>query len=190
MKTALGAFALFAFASREADAAQWQVDPARSSLGFVLTWAKEPFKAVFKKWTADIDFDPADLAHAKVNVVIDVASLFSEDPVNDKYRNGPNGFDIAHFRQARFVTKSFRLLGPGHYEATADLSVRGVTKEMKFPFALAITGSTAHMTGELTVSRIDFGVGTGSAFGIDWASERTVLHAVKILVDLNAARKS
>ena len=190
MKTALVALAIFAFASSEADAAQWQVDPARSSLSFVLTWAKEPFKAAFKKWTADIDFDPADLAHAKVNVVIDIASLLSEDPVNDKYRNGPNGLDVAHFREAHFVTKSFRLLGPGRYEATADLSVRGVTKEVKFPFALTITGGTAHMTGELTVSRLDFGVGTGSTFGIDWASERTVLHAVTIAVDLNATKKT
>jgi polyisoprenoid-binding protein YceI len=189
MKAALAALALFAFASGEAAAAQWQVDPAKSSLSFVLTWAKEPFKAEFKTWTADIDFDPADLAHAKVDVAIDIGSLRSEDPANDKYRNGPSGLDVAHFRQARFVTKSFRKLGPRNYEATADLTVHGITKQVKLPFALTITGNTAHMTGDLTVSRIDFGVGTGSVFGIDWASERTVLHAVKIAVDLTATKK-
>jgi polyisoprenoid-binding protein YceI len=189
MKTAAVAASIFALAASDAGAAQWQVEPSKSSLGFVLTWDKEPFKAEFKKWSADVDFDPADLAHAKANVVIDIASLVSEDPVNDKYRNGPNGLDAAHFAQARFVTKSFRATTPGHYEATADLSIRGIAKEVKLPFALTMTGNTAHMTGELILSRIDFGVGTGATFGIDWSSERTVLHAVKVVVDLTATKK-
>lgn len=39
------------------------------------------------------------------------------------------------------------------------------------------------------LSRVDFGVGTGSTWGIDWSSERTVAHAVKVTVDLVATRK-
>jgi polyisoprenoid-binding protein YceI len=190
MIRALIAAGLFLLSSATADATAWQVDAAKSSLNFVVVWAKEPFTASFKKWSADIDFDPADLAHAKANVVIDIASLLSEDPVNDKYRNGPSGLDAAHFAQARFVTKSFRATTPGHYEATADLTIHGITKEVRLPFALTIMGNTAHMTGELTVSRVDFKVGTGSVFGIDWTSERTVSHAVKIAIDLTATRKT
>jgi polyisoprenoid-binding protein YceI len=189
MKTTLAGLAVFAFSSCIAQAAQWQVDPAKSSLGFVLTWDKEPFKASFKKWSADIDFDPADIAHAKVGVAVDMASMLSEDPENDKYRNGPNGLDVAHFAQARFLTKAFRLLGPGRYEATADLTVHGVTKEVKLPFTLAIVGNSAHMTGETTLSRIDFGVGKGRFFGIDWGSERPVAYGVKVVVDLTATKK-
>lgn len=189
MRTAAAALALTAFAWNAADAAQWQVDPAKSRLGYVVTWAKEPFKADFKKWTATIDFDPADLAHAKVNVTIDIVGMVSEDPVNDKYRVGPNGLDFMHFAQARFVSKSFRSLGPNRYEATADLTVHGISKEVKLPFTLAMTGNSAHMTGETTISRIDFGVGKGNVFGIDWSSERTVAHAVKVVVDLTATRK-
>jgi ABC-type molybdate transport system ATPase subunit len=64
MRAALTAIALATLSIGMADAAQWQVDAAKSRLGYVVTWAKEPFKADFKKWTADIDFDPADLAHA------------------------------------------------------------------------------------------------------------------------------
>jgi polyisoprenoid-binding protein YceI len=187
MRTTLAA-ALLVLASGHAEAAKWRVDMAKSALGFVLTWDKEPFKAAFKKWTADIDFDPADLAHSKADIVIDIASMVSEDPENDKYRNGPNGLDVAHFAQAHFVTKSFRAISPGRYEATADLSIHGVSKEVKLPFALTINGNTAHMTGALTLSRSDFGVGKGSTFGIDWASERTVLHAVKVSVDLIATK--
>jgi polyisoprenoid-binding protein YceI len=188
MKSAIAATLILAFAAPGVQAAQWRMEPAKSSLGFVLTWDKEPFKAEFKRWSADIDFDPADLTHAKATVLIDIASLVSEDPENDKYRNGPNGLDAVHFAQARFVTKSFRATTPGHYEAIADLSIRGITKEVRLPFTLAIAGNTAHMTGELTFSRIDFSVGTGATFGIDWSSERTVAHAVKVVIDLTATK--
>jgi polyisoprenoid-binding protein YceI len=181
--------ALLLFFATGAEAASWQVDAAKSSLGFVLIWDKEPFKAEFKRWSADIEFDPLDLAHAKASAVIDIASMVSEDPENDKYRNGPNGLDAARFAQARFVTKTFRAVANGRYEAVAELSIHGVTKEVLFPFTLSMTGNTARMRGELTLSRIDFGVGTGSTFGIDWASERSVSHAVKVTVDLTATRR-
>ena len=177
-----------ALVSPAAQAAQWKVDAARSSLGFVVTWDREPFRASFKRWTASIDFDPAELATAKADVAIDIASYVSEDPENDKYRVGPNGLDVRRFAQARFVSKSFRQVAPGRYETTADLTLHGITKEVKLPFALTINGNSAHMTGELTLSRVDFGVGTGSTWGIDWSSERTVSHAVKVTIDLVATR--
>ena len=179
------AIALF---SPAAQAAQWKVDPAKSTLGFVVTWDREPFRASFNRWTAAIEFDPAELANAKAEVSIDIASYVSEDPENDKYRVGPNGLDVRRFAQARFVSKSFREIGPGRYEAVADLTIHGMTKEVKLPFALTINGNAVHMTGEMTLSRVDFGVGTGSTWGIDWSSERTVSHAVKVTVDLLATR--
>jgi polyisoprenoid-binding protein YceI len=188
MRTALTTFVCFLFCTG-ASAAQWQVDFAKSRLGFVLTWDNEPFKADFRKWSAAIDFDPADLAHSKASIIVDIASLLSEDPNNDKYRKGPNGLDVTHFGQARFITKSFRAIGSGRYEAIADLTIHGITKEVRLPFALAIAGDRAHMTGEVMVSRVDFGVGTGRTFGIDWASGRTVAHAVRVTVDLTATRK-
>jgi polyisoprenoid-binding protein YceI len=172
-----------------AHAAAWVVDQGKSKLGFSVVWSSEPLKATFKKWTADIDFDPADPTQARVAVMIDVGSMTSEDANNDRYRVGPNGFDAAHFREARFVTKSIRATSPGHYEATADLMIHGVTKEVRLPFALTINGNVAHMTGELQLSRADYKIGTGSTWGIDWASERTVAHAVKVNVDLTATKK-
>jgi polyisoprenoid-binding protein YceI len=188
MRLALLFAAAVVLVSPEAYGAQWRVDPAKSTLGFVVTWDREPFRANFRRWNATIDFDPADLQSAKADVAVDIASFVSEDPENDKYRLGPNGLDVRRFAQARFVSKSFREASPGRYEAVADLTIHGVTKEVRLPFALTINGNAAHMTGELTLSRIDFGIGTGSTWGIDWSSERTVAHAVKVTVDLVATR--
>ncbi len=188
MRTALAALVLGVSAAN-AHAAAWTVDQGKSRLGFSLVWSGEPLKASFRKWTADIDFDPADPSQAHVVVAIDTGSMASEDANNDRYRLGPNGLDVAHFRQARFVTKSIRATSPGRYEALADLTLHGITREVRLPFLLAINGAAAHMTGELQLSRTDYKVGTGSTWGIDWASERMVAQMVKISVDLTATRQ-
>ena len=41
-----------------AEAAQWNVDSAKSTLGFVVTWDREPFRASFNRWTAGPDNRP------------------------------------------------------------------------------------------------------------------------------------
>src|SRR5207302_1375556 len=78
-------------------AAHWTVDRAKSRLGFTVQWSGEPFQATFKSWTADITFDPADLAHAHITAAIDLGSEASDTPDNDDGLKGPEGFSVAQF---------------------------------------------------------------------------------------------
>jgi polyisoprenoid-binding protein YceI len=165
-------------------AATWNVDHAHSKLGFVTQWSGQPFAATFRKWDAKIAFDPADLAHAKADVTIDVSSVVSGEADLDQNLPGTQGFDAAHFPQARFVSKSFRKLDANHYEVMGELTIRGITKALTLPLALTMDGNRAHVTGEATVMRNDFGVGAGA----EWAGETPVAHAVKVTVDLAAAK--
>lgn len=167
-----------------ANAASWNVDHAHSKLGFVAQWSGQPFAASFQKWNAKIEFDPADLAHAKADVTIDMTSAVSGESELDQNLPGAQGFDAAKFPQARFVTKAFRSLGGNRYEAVGDLTIRGITKAITLPFTLTIKGERAHMTGEATVMRNDFGVGMAK----EWAGETPVAHAIKVTVDLTAAK--
>lgn len=167
-----------------AQAASWNVDRAHSKLGFLVQWSNQPFAAAFQKWNAQIDFDPADIAHAKANVTIDMASAVSGEADLDQNLPGPEGFDAAHFPQAHFITKGFRALGNNRYEAAGDLTLHDITKPITLPFTVTIAGDRAHMTGEATVMRTDFGVGAGKA----WAGEMPVAHAVKVTVDLTATK--
>ncbi len=82
-------------------AADWTVDAAHSKLGFSLPWGNEPYAASFRKWTAEIGFDPADLAHAHVTASIDTASLDSGDSDTDESITGEKGFDSGHFAAAK-----------------------------------------------------------------------------------------
>ena len=165
-----------------ASAAHWNVDTAKSKLGFTVTWNKQPFTAVFKSWKADIEFDPADLSHARADVVVDPASEASGEPDFDDGLKGPLGFDVKKFPQARFTARHFTAT-PGGYTAEGTLTIRGIARPVILPFAVTLKGGEAHMVGKAVVLRTDFGVGGGL-----WAKPDPVAHEVTVTVDLLAHR--
>jgi polyisoprenoid-binding protein YceI len=183
MRISPAAFAAL-LAVSPACATAWNVDHAHSKLGFVVQWSGQPFTATFKTWNAKIDFDPANLAASKADVTIDMTSAVSGEDELDQNLPGAQGFDAAKFPTARFVTKNFRGTGKDRYEAVGDLTIRGTTRPVTLPFSLTMQGDTAHMKGEATIARTDFGVGSGSA----WEGETPVAHAVKVTVDLTATK--
>lgn len=178
----LSAFAA-ALISTPALASHWNVDYSRSKLGFGVQWSGQPFGAVFKAWKADIDFDPADLVHARVAVTIDLSSETSDSPDNDDGIQGAQGFQVSQFPAAKFDATSFVHMSGDHYAAKGILTIRGVKKPITLNFQLQIAGDKAHMSGTADAMRGDWGLGQG-----EWASEKTVSHHVGIFVDLTATK--
>jgi polyisoprenoid-binding protein YceI len=162
-------------------AAHWTVDAAKSRLGFTASWSKQPLVATFKSWKASIDFDPADLAHSKADVSIDIASESSNSSDIDEALQGAQGFAAQQFPSAHFVTTGFTSKGGNAYVATGTLTLHGMTRPVTLPFTLVIAGKTAHMTGTAALLRTDFGVGMPAT---DPAA-----HEVTVTVDLMATRE-
>lgn len=172
------------FASTPAFAAHWNVDYAKSKLSFSVQWSGSPFVATFKTWKSEIEFDPADPAHAHVLTTIDIASEASDSSDNDDGLKGPQGFQVSSFPTATFEATGFTAQGPGKYVANGKLTIRGVSHPVALPFTLAISGNTAHMTGSAQVIRTEFGVGQGS----EWGGNTPIAHNVAVNVDLVATK--
>jgi len=175
------AFAGILLLSDSAGAAEWNVDYAKSKLGFTVQWSNEPFTATFKSWKADIVFDPADLAHAHAAVTIELASEASDEPDFDTGLKGGLGFQTQQFPAAKFVTTGFTHKSGNSYVASGTLAIKNITKPVTLPFTLAISGKGAHMTGTAQVMRLDYGLGEG-----EWAGDSPVSHAVTVTIDLTA----
>ena len=175
--------ALACAALTSASGAQWNVDHTKSRLGFSVVWSGQAFEATFKSWKADIQFDPADLAHSHANVTIDLGSESSAAPDNDDGLKGAEGFAITQFPTARFETTAFTAKGGNNYFAMGHLTLHGVSRAITLPFTLVLSGDSAHMTGKTAVLRTDFGLGKG-----EWASAATIAHEVAITVDLTATK--
>jgi polyisoprenoid-binding protein YceI len=172
------------FAATSASAAQhWTVNPAKSRLGFAVAWSGEPFKAVFRSWKADIDFDSADLAHSRALITIDLGSETSSDPETDDGIKGAEGFAASQFPTATFRTTTFTHKTGNRYAAAGTLSIKGVSRAITLPFTLTLSGNTAHIIGKAQVIRTDFEVGTG-----EWAKPDPVAREVTVNVDLTATK--
>ena len=161
----------------------WTVDHAASKVGIGSTFDGQAVGGSFRKWDADIRFDPKDLAHSSANVTIDVGSAATGDQDRDAALPDTPWFYAAKYPKATFVSHSFKALGGNRYEAAGDLTVRGVTKPLTLPFTLVITGDTAKMNAAVSVNRLAFGVGQG-----EWATTEVIPAAVQVTIALTAHR--
>ncbi|MDB5526997.1 MAG: polyisoprenoid-binding protein [Devosia sp.] len=166
-----------------ADVAGWTLDPAKSQLGFSGTQIGTKFAGKFNRYDTEIMFDPDHLDASHIAVTVDLGSVVTEDTQRDTALPGKDWFDIAEFPQATFETTAIRKTGTSDYEAVGTLALRGVTKPLTLPFTLQIDGPTAHVTGQVTLVRTDFGVGQGP-----WASDQWVAFEVDVNLDILATR--
>jgi polyisoprenoid-binding protein YceI len=187
MLTAMAAMAAMAAAtaatSVAAPAGTYRLDAAKSELAFTGVQAGAEFKAVFHKFTADVRFAPEALASASFDVVIDLASVDSQDKDRDTTIRGPDIFDVAHWPSAHYVTRSFARTASG-YRAAGSLTLRGVTKEVPLDFQFTTAGTGAKLVGTAMLKRLDFGAGQG-----DWKSTQWIADEVKVSFSLSLAPK-
>lgn len=184
MRTLATCAALLLLSQPALAAPHWNVDATKSKLGFTVQWAGQPFTGTFKSWKANVQFDPADLAHSSADVSIDVASETSGDDETDDGVKGAQGFQASQFATARFTTTGFTHRSGNDYVAAARLTIRGVTKAVTLPFTLTFSGNSAHMKGTAQVSRVDFGIGQGG----DFSKPAPVAYQVAVSVDLVATK--
>ena len=170
------------FATPSFAAPAWAVDPA-SRLTFQGAMNGQAFTGTFKRWSAQIVFDPKALAASKAVVTVNVASAATGDADRDQAIPTDDWFAAGKFAQATFISRDFRDLGGGKYAADGDLTIRGVKKPITLPFTLAISGDTARMNGAIVLNRTAFGVGQGQ-----WANEEVVAAKVTVNVALIAHR--
>jgi polyisoprenoid-binding protein YceI len=166
-----------------APAPAWTVDAANSKLGFRGAFNGDAFNGVFRRWNAQIAFDPKNLGASKAMVSVDVASAATGDADRDQAMPGPDWFSAKTQPQAQFVTTSFKDLGGGRYQAAGTLVIRGVSRPVVLPFTLAISGDTARMNGSVVLNRTAFGIGQGQ-----WKTGDVVATEVTVSVALTAHR--
>ncbi len=179
---AAGSFAIAAPPQRApalpAATSQWQVES--STLGLTITQLGTPVSGQFDNWRAAITFDtrPTPGPVGSVVVDIDITSL-RLGAISDQ-ASGPDYLDSRAFPDARFEGRIERT--ETGYVATGPLSLRGVSRDISFPFTLTIADDRAKMQAHFTLDRRDFGVGAPIS------RDRTLGFSVDVTVALTARR--
>jgi polyisoprenoid-binding protein YceI len=165
-----------------AAAIAWTVDPARSQLTFHPRLAGGEFTGRFERFAATIRFDPADLAHSSLLVVVDLLGARTGDTDRDTALQGSDFFQTTRWPKGTFTSTGIRSLGDGRFEAIGRLTLRDVTRDVRVQFRFdpaAPAGGAARMIGASNLRRLEFGVGQG-----DWRSTEWLDDAVRVEFDL------
>jgi polyisoprenoid-binding protein YceI len=163
-------------------ATAWTVDPAHSQLTFHPRLAGGEFAGRFERFEATIRFDPADLAHSSLRVVVDLLGARTGDTDRDAALQGSDFFETARWPRATFTSTGIQSLADGRYEARGKLTLRDATRDVRVQFRFdppAPSGGSARMAGSASLRRLGFGVGQG-----DWRSTEWLDDAVRVEFDL------
>lgn len=163
-------------------ATAWTVDPAHSQLTFHPRLAGGEFAGRFERFDATIRFDPADLAHSSLLVVVDLLGARTGDTDRDAALQDSDFFQTTRWPKGTFASTWIKSLGNGRFEATGKLTLRDVTRDVRVQFRFdpaAPSGGAARMIGASNLRRLEFGVGQG-----DWRSTEWLDDGVRVEFDL------
>lgn len=152
-------------------ATQWKTDAAQSSVKFTATQAGAEFTGSFQKFTANIQFDPKDLATSRFDVVIDLKSATTQDKERDETLQGDTMFSVRRWPTAHYVASKFTVQPNGSFLANGTLTLRDVTKDVPLEFTFQPDASGGVLKGTARIKRLAFGVGQGELKETTWVGD-------------------
>lgn len=155
--------------------AEQKLLPAQSEIAFVSKQMGVPVEGRFKKFDAQIAFDPAKPQTGKIAFTIDVASATLGAPESDAELPKAPWFNTAKFPQATFQSSAIKGLGGGKFEVTGKLSIKGNVRDLVVPVALTQSGATTMANGAFVIKRLAFKIGEN-----EWADTSMVADDVQV----------
>ncbi len=168
----------FASASLMAAAPAWAQQalvPAQSEILFVSKQMGVPVEGRFKKFDAQIAFDPAKPATSKIAFTVDTGSATLGVKESDAELPKSTWFNVAKFPQATFQSTAIKAAGPGKFDVAGKLSIKGATQDVNVPVTLTQSGNITTATGAFTIKRLAFKIGEN-----EWADTSMVADDVQV----------
>lgn len=160
--------------------AQQKLDAARSEMLFVSKQMGVPVEGRFRKFDAQIAFDPKKPEAGKVAFTIDMGSATFGSPEVDVELPKATWFNVSKFPQATFQSSAIKAVGAGKFEVAGKLSIKGSSRDVVVPVALTQAGGSTTATGAFAIKRLEFKIGEG-----DWADTSMVANDVQVKFKLN-----
>jgi polyisoprenoid-binding protein YceI len=169
----------------------YRVDVGHSVIGFSIRHFEISFvRGRFKEFTSTIHYDASDVTKSTVEFTAKVESIDTGVAGRDNHLRSADFFDVAKFPEMTFKSTKVEKKGNG-YVLHGDFTLKGVTKQISFPFNVA--GAVKDNRGnvrfgvaaETKLNRRDYGITWGAKMangGLNVADEVIVdlqLEAVK-----------
>ena len=118
----------------------------------------------FDKFSGTLEYDPANVAASKVRIVIDAASIDTNQRTRDDHLRSADFLDTEKFPEITFESTEVRESDPNKIRIAGNLSLHGVTRSMVL--IATIRGTTKDADGRnriafdtnAQINRQDFGM--------------------------------
>jgi polyisoprenoid-binding protein YceI len=159
------------------------VDLSTSRVSAIAKQMNVPTEGVFRKFSAQIRFDPAKSTQSSAQVSIDVASFDIGDKMYNDQVIGKQWFDVKTYPAATFVSTAVASVGGNRYTVTGTLTIKGKNETLTVPVTVTQRGTAQEFDGVLPISRSAFGIGTG-----EWKGTAVVADEVQIKFHIVATK--
>ncbi|SMO49627.1 YceI family protein [Propioniciclava tarda] len=141
------------------------LDASHSSLAFIARHAMvTKVRGSFSAFTGEATINGAEPAASSLKVVVDVASVNTNDAGRDGHLKSADFFDVETYPTITFVGTGFDIVDDSTVEVTGDLTIKDVTRSVAIPFEFTgeakdpFGNTRIGFEGRVDVSRKDFGL--------------------------------
>ncbi|CAN5570123.1 YceI family protein [soil metagenome] len=107
-------------------------------------------------------FDASNTAITSFMVTVDAGSVNTDNSTRDKHLRKEDYFDAVKYPLISFGSTNITRDATGKFLITGNLTIKGVTKQISFPFTAVAQNNAYLFSGSFTINRRDFGVGGNS----------------------------
>ena len=155
--------------------AQQKLDTAKSEVQFTARQMGVPLDGHFKKFDAQVAFDPAKLATSNITFTVDTGSATLGSKETDAELPKAVWFNVPKFPQATFESSAIKALGGGKFEVAGKLTIKGNSVNVVAPVTLTQAGPVTTATGSFPIKRLAFKIGEN-----EWADTSMVADDVQV----------
>jgi len=147
----------------------------KSQIRFAFRQMNVPVEGRFRKFDATVAFDPKKPEATRAEFEVDLGSIDLGNPEGETEAKRKAWLNIDAFPKAKFVASSVKATGPGRYEATGPLTIKGASLNITAPFTLVDAGGMRTVEGQFALKRLQFKIGDGP-----WSDTDTVADEVTV----------
>lgn len=141
----------------------------KSQIRFAFKQMNVPVEGRFRRFDATVSFDPAKPEATKAEFEVELGSIDLGNAEGETEARRKAWLNVEAFPKAKFVAATVKATGPGRYEATGPLTIKGITHGITAPFTFLESGGMRTVEGTFGLKRLPFRIGEGP-----WADTETV----------------
>jgi polyisoprenoid-binding protein YceI len=153
--------AAFALAAALPVFAQQKLLPAQSEIAFTARQIGVPMDGKFKKFDAQVAFDPKNLPASKIAFTVDLGSVTMGSAESEAELPKAEWFNTKAFPQASFQSSKVTALGGGKFDVDGKLTIKGSSQDVKVPVTVTQSGPNTTAVGAFKIKRLAFKIGDG-----------------------------